>query len=70
MRWGMVIDLDRCTRCQACVVACQSENNSPYATAQENAKGVTMAWNEVLTESSGKSARGKRWPIGRRGRGG
>ena len=34
-RFGMAIDLDRCLRCQACVVACAAENNTPPLGRQE-----------------------------------
>lgn len=43
-RWAMAIDLDRCTACQACVVACQVENNVPPTGATEAAQGRSISW--------------------------
>lgn len=43
-RWGMVIDLDRCTACQACVVACKVENNVPPAGQEESDRGRSISW--------------------------
>jgi Fe-S-cluster-containing dehydrogenase component len=52
-RWGMVIDLDRCTGCQACVVACRQENNNPAA-GEENAKlGRGKFWMNLISEVKG-----------------
>jgi Fe-S-cluster-containing dehydrogenase component len=46
-RWGMVIDLDRCTGCEACVAACHTENNIATVSADEAARGRTMHWIHV-----------------------
>ncbi len=46
-KWGMVVDLDRCTGCEACVVACRAENNVPTAGESEAAKGRAIHWIRV-----------------------
>lgn len=43
-RWVLVVDLDRCTGCQACVVACHAENNVPVVGDQQAAYGRWMHW--------------------------
>jgi Fe-S-cluster-containing dehydrogenase component len=58
-RWGMVIDLDKCTACQACVVACKAENNVPFSTPQQAERNHTMFWMQLLAHVEGEYPRVK-----------
>ncbi|RMF56734.1 MAG: 4Fe-4S dicluster domain-containing protein [Calditrichaeota bacterium] len=53
-RWGMVIDLDKCTGCGACVAACKQENNVAYNTPEEAERGRTLSWINIMTEVEGE----------------
>ncbi|MBV8199387.1 MAG: 4Fe-4S binding protein, partial [Acidobacteria bacterium] len=48
-RWGMVIDLDRCTACGACMAACKVENNVQIVSSEQALQGRRLHWLRLLT---------------------
>jgi Fe-S-cluster-containing dehydrogenase component len=46
-KWGMVIDQDLCTGCQACVAACAMENNIAFVGEEDAAYGRSLQWMRV-----------------------
>jgi Fe-S-cluster-containing dehydrogenase component len=46
-KWGMVIDQDLCTGCQACVTACTMENNISFVGEEDAGYGRSMQWMRI-----------------------
>jgi MoCo/4Fe-4S cofactor protein with predicted Tat translocation signal len=59
IKWGMSIDLTTCIGCNACVMACNIENNIPIVGKKQIAVNREMLWLRIDTYFSGDTANPK-----------
>ncbi|MFN3822188.1 MAG: 4Fe-4S dicluster domain-containing protein, partial [bacterium] len=64
-QWGMVVDLNSCIGCGACIVACQSENNIPVVGREQVKKNREMHWIRVdrYFENNGNTLKALHQPV-------